>query len=160
MLAKYKKQLSEWFFFWSLYIAITGIEWIVDGHSPLVWPNVSGVIDWLGWSATAIAIWVIGSAQLSRDLRKRKRLEDAVLLVSFFARWLIGIVIFCALAVLRLRFFVWEAPVDVRSVANSLTREGVSFRQSVVVVCLMSATGLTNFGCRMIAVLVRKYARD
>ena len=87
ILAKYKKQIGEGFFAWSLCIALTGTAWMLKGRSPLAWPNVWGVIDWLAWAAIAIAIFQVAGTQLSRELPNRSRLQDALHLLGFFAHW-------------------------------------------------------------------------
>src|ERR1044071_8076257 len=109
MLAKYKKQLGEWFLTWSLWITLTGVPWIMKGRSPLVWPNAWGVLEWLTWSAAGAVIVQLGSAHLTRELPKRSRLEDALLLLKVFAYWLIVVAIFFAIAAGRIYLYVWDA---------------------------------------------------
>ena len=91
MLAKYRKQLGEWFFSWTLLISLTGMPWILKGRSPIAWPNVWGVIYWLAWTAIAVAIFQIAGAQLSRELPNRSRLQNALHLLGFFVLWLAGV---------------------------------------------------------------------
>lgn len=156
ILAKYKNELGEWFSTWSLWITLTGIPWIMKGRSPLVWPNVWGVLEWLTWSAAGAAIVQLGSGQLTRELPERGRLEDALLLLKMFAYWLIGVAIFFTIAAGRIYLYVWDASPDLRLFVDTLGRQK-AIKLSVVVFVGLNAFGLLTFVCRMIAVLVRRY---
>ena len=158
MLAKYRKQLGEWFFSW---IVLAGFPWILKGRFPLAWRNVWGLIDWLAWAAIAVAIFQIAGAQLSRELPNRSRLQDALHLLGFFVLWLAGVGIFCAIVAVRFYLYVYtsEARPDVR-LAIETFRHHQALKISIVIFLVMNWTGILTFVCRMIAVLMRKYERD
>jgi hypothetical protein len=158
ILAKYKKQIGEGFFAWSLCIALTGTAWMLKGRSPLAWPNVWGVIDWLAWAAIAIAIFQVAGTQLSRELPNRSRLQDALHLLGFFALWLAGVGFFCAIAAVRIYLYVytWNARPDIRLVIETF-RHHQAVKISIIIFLFISWTGILTFLCRMIAVLTRRY---
>jgi hypothetical protein len=109
ILAKYKKPLGIWLLFWCIWLVITASAWPMGKrYSPLLWPNVWGVIDWLGSSAIFVGIWLGAGHEFRRKLPKRNRFHDILMLLYFLARGFVLLALLFVVAAVRISLYRGE----------------------------------------------------
>jgi hypothetical protein len=157
MIAKYKKPLGMWLLFWCIWLVITASTWPMGKtYSPLLWPNVWGVIDWLGSSAIFVALWLASGHEFHRNLPKQTRFQDALTLLYFLARGFGFLALLFAIGAARISLYRHEVQGDL---GWFLTwRPEPAILHFPVIICIFaSVSGAVAFVGGVIAIVLRKY---
>ena len=157
ILAKYKKPLGIWLLFWCFWLLVTGTDYIGQGrHSPFLWPNVWGVIDWLVSTAAFVALWLAADHEFRRDLPKRDRFHDIVMLGYFLGRGLALIALLGMIGAVRVSLYRGDLQINFASFRPSW-REPSILEVPFLFCMVASAPAIVAVLFGAISILFRKY---
>lgn len=155
--AKYTKPLLIWLGCWCLWLVVTGTSLFgLLSHSPLVWPNVWGVIDWLVSSAAFVALWMAAGREFRRDLPKRNRFHDLLMSGYFLARGFALIALLSIIGAVRVSLYRGNVQIDWASFHPSW-REPSILELPFILCMVVGASGIGAFLARVISISLGKY---
>lgn len=157
MIAKYKGPLGLWLFFWCFLLVTAVIYW--EGDSPLLWPDVWGVIEWLASSAVFAALWAAVGLELDRQSRNGNRLQDILASLSSLARDFALVALMFAIGALRIALYRGEARADL-AWFYGFGPEPFIFHSPFIICFFASISAIGAFSARIIAALFRTYGEQ
>jgi len=153
--ARYK-HATFCFFSWFWLNTSDAMEWAMNDRSPLVWPNVWGLIDWLVWSALTIAMFCVATRPLLRVLPGRDRLADLRSVARRLLEWLVSLVALTGVALARAWLYLDTPRIDLQALTSMLS-DNFALKTSVVKFIAVNIVAALVFAFRIGAVLMATY---
>src|SRR5262249_44548801 len=110
--AKFKKHFGFCLLLCWWWPALDVSRWVAGLQSPLLSPNIWGVMDWLGWSTMVIACFALATRPLIRELPGQNRLADMLSVLRRAAEWLASLALMFVVAAGRAWLFLGTPRLD------------------------------------------------